>query len=101
VVTVDKRFDRFLCARAVERDELSVSVLSALMRRGLDPWQEAARLAGLPRDQAANSLAATILRCGAAVSPAAAGETALRLVELLPTERAESFAHAFEDPVSP
>jgi hypothetical protein len=39
-----------------------VSVLSALSRLGIDPWQEAARLASLPREAAAQALVAAILR---------------------------------------
>lgn len=38
-----------------------ITVLSALARVGIDPWQEAARLAVLPRAEAAESLAATFL----------------------------------------
>ncbi len=98
---LDKRFDRFLYASVLERDGLSVSVLSALTRQNLDPWGEAARLAGLPRDEAVDSLAATIWRSSSAVSRAAASETALRLLELLPTTAsAGSLPHGAEDPVS-
>ena len=39
-----------------------ITVLSALSRLGLDPWQDSARLAALPRDEAASALAATIAR---------------------------------------
>jgi hypothetical protein len=97
---LDRGFDRFLYASVLEREELPVSVLSALARQGLDPWHEAIRLAGLPRGQAAHSLSETILRCGAAASPGAATETAWRLVELLPAQRAEAPSHASEDPTS-
>jgi hypothetical protein len=61
---LDKRYDRFLYASVLERDGLPVSVLSALTQQSLDPWEEATRLAGLPRDQAIDSLAATIYRSG-------------------------------------
>lgn len=62
-----------------------VSVLSALSRLGVDPWQEAARLASLPRETAAEALAATILRLPDRGWPAGeAAKTAARLVSLLP-----------------
>jgi hypothetical protein len=38
-----------------------ITVLTALSRIGVDPWQEAARLAELPRVEAAASLAATFI----------------------------------------
>ena len=62
-----------------------VTVLSALSRLGIDPWQEAARLAALPRDAAAEALAATILRLpdGTGLDTEAA-KVAARLVALLP-----------------
>jgi hypothetical protein len=98
---LDKRFDRFLYASVLERDGLPVSVLSALTRQNLDPWEEATRLAGLPRDEAVDSLAAMIRRSSSAVSRAAASETALQLVELLPaTASADSLPHGAEDPAS-
>ena len=62
-----------------------VTVLSALSRLGIDPWQEAARLAALPRGAAAEALAATILRLPDRTAPASeAAESAARLVALLP-----------------
>lgn len=62
-----------------------VTVLSALSRLGMDPWQEAARLAALPRDAAAEALAATILRLPDRTAPASEAATiAARLVALLP-----------------
>lgn len=62
-----------------------VTVLSALSRLGIDPWQEAARLAVLPREAAAEALAATILRLPDRTEPAGeAVTTAARLVSHLP-----------------
>ena len=62
-----------------------VTVLSALSRLGIDPWEEAARLAALPRAAAAEALAATLLRLPDRTVPAsAAAESAARLVALLP-----------------
>ncbi len=51
-----------------------ITVLSALSRLGIDPWQEAERLAALPREAAAQALADTIARLPAgafAASPEA------------------------------
>lgn len=65
-----------------------ITVLSALSRLGIDPWQEAERLAALPREAAAQVLSDTIARlpagtCGA--SPDSAASIAARLVALLPS----------------
>lgn len=62
-----------------------VTMLSALSRLGIDPWQEAARLASLPREAAAEALAATILRLPDRTGPdAEVPKTAARLAALLP-----------------
>lgn len=62
-----------------------VTMLSALSRLGIDPWQEAARLASLPREAAAEALAATILRLPDRTGPdAEVPMIAARLVALLP-----------------
>lgn len=62
-----------------------ITVLSALSRLGIDPWQEAARLAALPRDAAAQALAATIARLPDGTWPEAeAAKIAARLVTALP-----------------
>src|ERR1700678_839363 len=54
-------FDSFLFAPIGEdRNGLLLSVLSALARLDVDPWQEAARLALLPRDAAIQRLASLI-----------------------------------------
>lgn len=62
-----------------------ITVLSALSRLGIDPWQEAARLAALPRDAAAQALAATIARLPDGTwLDAEAAKIAARLVTSLP-----------------
>jgi hypothetical protein len=65
---------------ALEHTGMELTLLSALARRGLDPWREAARLAALPRPVAMAELSKTLdaLRIpnGATV--------ARRLVGLLP-----------------
>jgi hypothetical protein len=64
---------------------IDLTVLSALTRLGLDPWQEAAHLAALPREAAVEALARHIARLpdppGSAVE---AVKTAARLIALLP-----------------
>ncbi len=64
---------------------MDLSVQSALARVGKDPWTEAARLAGLLRAAAADSLAATIAGLPAGSRPRVqARMIALCLVRLLP-----------------
>ena len=43
-----------------EKVGLPLTVLTALTRLGFDPWREAARLSGLPRETAARAFAVTI-----------------------------------------
>jgi hypothetical protein len=69
----------------VERSGMNVSVMSALARVGLDPWQEAARLAGLPRAAATEVLARLIAAMPQGLWPMpVATPIAARLVTLLP-----------------
>jgi hypothetical protein len=50
-------FDEFLFARInADTEETPLSMLSVLARLGLDPWEEAAKLAQLPRASAAQRL---------------------------------------------
>jgi hypothetical protein len=54
-------FDDFLFASiGAEKNGMLLSVLSALARMDIDPWQEAARLAGLSREIATHRLASLI-----------------------------------------
>jgi hypothetical protein len=54
-------FERFVYSDvATEPNGMELSVLSALSRQGLDPWQEAQRLAQLPPFAAADGLAQTL-----------------------------------------
>jgi hypothetical protein len=69
----------------VDRYGRPLSVVSALARLDLDAWAEAAKLARLPRDLAADKLSAFIRRC--TELPQAMKDSrkiAERLVELLP-----------------
>src|SRR5437016_2892298 len=82
----DSQFDRFLFAPLHENGEMPLSVLSALARQDVDAWQEAARLAQLPKDHAVNSLASTIWKSDSERwSPSEASIIAARLIELLPS----------------
>lgn len=83
-------YNPFLFAVVGEDDVgLPLTVLTALTRLGLDPWQEAARLSDLPRDVATQALAQTIAGlprpdCQAPGSQAIAA----RLVSWLPSQSA-------------
>jgi hypothetical protein len=75
-------YDAFLFeSLGVEDSGMELSVLSALARAGLDPWAEAKRLAGLPR-QAAVAAIAKLFNLGEDK------ETAKHLAELLPRSAA-------------
>jgi hypothetical protein len=79
-------FDGFLFATiGVDRSGMSVTVLSAMARSDLDPWQEAARLAELPGATAVESLTSSL---GASPDWAwahpEARAVATRLIALLP-----------------
>ena len=72
-----------------EEGELPLTVLSALARLGIDPWQEAARLSALPREAAARSLAEAIAKLPRKACEAASlAATATRLVNWLPVRGA-------------
>lgn len=80
------RFDSFLYAEVGDDQRGGpLSVISALARVGVDPWDEAARLARLPLDAATRALSALLARL-----PAGSGQptdpvhVATRLVRLLP-----------------
>ena len=56
-----REFDDFLFASIGEdRNGTALSVLSALARLDVDPWQETASLARMPRERATERLAALI-----------------------------------------
>lgn len=81
--------ERFVYADvATEPNGMELSVLSALSRRGLDPWLEAQRLAQLPRRAAADGLA-QILRAVPSVQSLRVDVLAIaeRLVALLPVRQ--------------
>ena len=71
----------------VERSGMPLSVLSALARQGLDPWQEAERLAKQPQKAATEGLARLIAAMPASLWPLPDATTiAARLVALLPRQ---------------
>jgi hypothetical protein len=56
-------FDDFLYAPiGTENNDMPLSVLSALARLGIDPWEEASVLTGLSREEASRRLATIIDR---------------------------------------
>ena len=74
-----------------ERIGVRLTVLSALMRLGFDPWQEAARLSGLPRETAARVFAVTIAMLPEGDWKASESEAiAVRLVNWLPGQSAQA-----------
>jgi hypothetical protein len=78
--------DEFLSAPICdEKNGMTLSVLSAMARLGIDPWSEAARLADLSRANATATLISLINQvfAEAAAVPDAAS-IASRLVKLLP-----------------
>jgi hypothetical protein len=79
-------FNAFLFAPIGEQaNGLPLSVVSALARLDLDPWQEAARLSDLPRESAAAALNGMIQRLPAGTCDQSDTRTlAARLIELLP-----------------
>lgn len=80
-------FDRFLFAPLGEDvNDVPLSVLSALARLNIDPWEEAAELARLPGETATQRLTSLIAalpdRSSAHLDP---GTIAARLIVLLPS----------------
>ncbi len=74
-----------------ESNGMPLSVMSVFARADTDPWQEAGRLAVLPRGQAIESLALSIAEMPSSVwSLAAATPIAERLVVLLPQKPKDS-----------
>jgi hypothetical protein len=80
------QFTRFLYASIGECiDEMPSSVLSALARQDLDPWEEAAHLAQLPRESAILRLTPMISSVSTEPSAGPAPIRAAQLLDLLPT----------------
>jgi hypothetical protein len=82
-------FDGFLFAPiGPDRNGMLLSVLSALARLDVDPWQEAAHLAGMPQKLATGRLTSMIAALPAGSPEHGDPQTiAARLVALLPRQR--------------
>lgn len=60
---LDSRYDEFLFAEIGEQQNgMPMSMASALTRLGLDPWEEAARLAAMPAAAAVGALSVRVAR---------------------------------------
>jgi hypothetical protein len=85
---INSEFNDFLFASiGEERNGMVLSVISALTRLDIDPWSEAARLAKLSREMAAQTLAPMIGRLPVGLwALTDVPEIAARLVEFLPRQ---------------
>src|SRR5271165_4879454 len=82
-------FDPFLFAPVgEERNGMLLSVLSALARLDVDPWQEAATLTKMPAQDAALRLTSLLSSLPSDAVTLLAPSTVLRLIALLPQEPA-------------
>lgn len=92
------RYDDFLFASICEEaNGMRLSVLSALARMNVDPWDEATRLAAMPKAVAERTLVSILdLVSGRRWNPSEAEVVAARLVRLLP-QRGEGATIAAAD----
>lgn len=97
-----KQFDRFLYAQVGDDQRGGVlSVVSALARGGVDPWEQAAILARAPTDSAEQTLYALLMKLPAESGrPADPKAVAIRLVALLPQAASLSMLTPAMDPQS-
>jgi hypothetical protein len=80
-------YDEFLYAQlGEEANGMQLSVLSALARQNVDPWEIAQRLTSLPREPAILYLTPLLARTPAGL--AAPQDTAARLIAMLPSQPA-------------
>jgi len=86
---LNSEFNDFLFAPIGEEgNDTLLTVLSALARLGIDPWQESARLAQLSTELATQRLTSIIAGLpNGRWAPTDAGAIAARLVNLLPAKR--------------
>src|ERR1700730_12018467 len=79
-------YNHFLFAPICEEaNGMQLSVLSALARMDVDPWEEATRLAAMPKAIAERALVSTLDRVlGKSRNPSEREVIAARLVQLLP-----------------
>jgi hypothetical protein len=91
---IRSEFDEFLYAPIEEGGNgMLLSVLSALARLDIDPWQEAGNLTRMSRECAAQRLASLIsMLPGGALTHLNAGTVATRLITLLPPRHSINIA---------
>lgn len=79
------QYDEFLFAVACDNpDGTQISVLSALARMDVDPWEEAARLSAMPKEDAEKVIVSLLHRTsGHSGRPSEDAAIATRLVQLL------------------
>jgi hypothetical protein len=79
-------FNEFLYAQVQDEDQngMALTVLSALARQNVDPWEQAADLCQLPDDMARQKLASMLEATPGYASPAERMAVAARLIPLLP-----------------
>jgi len=84
----DVAYERFLYASICEQNSgTQVTVLSALVRADIDPWEEASRLATMPRSKADATLSSILHQISDQNWTAPEVEAvSARLVQLLPTK---------------
>jgi hypothetical protein len=84
--SLTSRYDEFLFASICEEaNGMRLSVVSALARMNVDPWEEATRLAAMPSTIAERTLISTLgLASDRSFDPSQAESIAARLVRLLP-----------------
>ena len=84
--SLTSRYDEFLFASICEdANGMRLSVVSALARMNIDPWEEATRLAAMPRGSAERTLVSTLgVVSDRSWDPSEAESIAARLVGLLP-----------------
>jgi hypothetical protein len=84
--TLNARYEEFLFAQVCEEaNGMRLSVLSALARMNVDPWEEATRLAAMPRAIAEKTLLSILdAVSGRSWKSPEAAAIAARLVRLLP-----------------
>jgi hypothetical protein len=86
VSSFTSRYDHFLFAPICEEaNGMQLSVLSALARMDVDPWEEATRLAAMPKAIAERALGSILDRVlWKSLNPSETQAIAARLVQLLP-----------------
>jgi hypothetical protein len=97
---VSPTVNQFLFADVgVEANGMVLSVLSALSRQGIDPWEEAKQLSNIPKKKAVRRLAQTIEDMPGSLWPmSAATAIAARLVVLLPAHELKESCSISNEP---